>query len=78
LVIDHPVDYGSFRWTVDTSEDLEFIQTVAKELGCQMNFSWLDVIEILKKHPGFLKINSRVKHKSFTDVDERVKGASRK
>lgn len=78
LVIDHPVDYGAHRWTVDTSEDLEFIQTVAKAINCQMDFSWLDVIEILKKHPEYLKINSQVKHKSFTDIDERVKGGSRK
>jgi spore coat polysaccharide biosynthesis protein SpsF len=78
LTIDHPSNHGTYRWTVDTSEDLKFIQTVVKEFGCRMDFSWLEVIQLLKKHPEFMQINSQVKHKSFTEVDERVKGVKKK
>ena len=70
-IINHEVDYGTYRWTVDTREDLEFIRTIAVLLGCRMDFSWLDVIELLKKHPKLAEMNVQVKPKSFMDVDER-------
>jgi spore coat polysaccharide biosynthesis protein SpsF len=72
LTIENDINYGSHRWTVDTHEDLDFIQAVAKELGCRMDFSWKEVIALLEKHPELKQINAAVKHKSFTDVDIRV------
>jgi spore coat polysaccharide biosynthesis protein SpsF len=77
-IIDHPLDYGSYRWTVDTSQDLAFIQTVADELGCHMDFSWLKVIDLLRQKPALVKINEQVPHKTFTDVDERVRNSEQK
>jgi spore coat polysaccharide biosynthesis protein SpsF len=78
LIIENEVNYGSYRWTVDTQEDLDFIQAVVKELGCRMDFSWKEVIELLEKCPELMKINAQVKHKSFTDVDLRVKTEKKK
>jgi spore coat polysaccharide biosynthesis protein SpsF len=77
-IIDYFIDYGAYRWTVDTNKDLEFIQAVANAMDCGLDFSWLDVIELLKAHPDLMKINAQVKHKSFTDVDERVREKRRK
>lgn len=72
-IIDHPMDYGSYRWTVDTPEDLLFIQAVAEKQSCRMDFGWLEVIDLLKLYPELMEINALVKHKSYLDVDERVK-----
>lgn len=72
-IIDHAQDYGMYRWTVDTAEDLLFIRTIAEKKSCQMDFGWLDVIDLLNQHPGLMKINANIKHKSFLDVDERIK-----
>ena len=72
-IIDHPLDFGSYRWTVDTPEDLLFIQAVAEKQSCRMDFGWLEVIDLLKQHPELMKINALVKHKSYLDVDERVR-----
>ena len=72
-IIDHALDYGTYRWTVDTPEDLLFIQAVAEKKSCQMDFGWLEVIDLLKQHPQLMKINAKIKHKSYLDVDERVK-----
>jgi spore coat polysaccharide biosynthesis protein SpsF len=72
LTIENDVNYGSYRWTVDTHEDLDFIQAVVKKLGCRMDFSWKEVIALLEKHPELILINAKVEHKSFTDVDVRV------
>ncbi len=72
-IVDHPMDYGSYRWTVDTPEDLLFIQAVAEKQSCRMDFGWLEVIDLLKQQPELMKINALVKHKSYLDVDERVK-----
>jgi spore coat polysaccharide biosynthesis protein SpsF len=78
LTIDNDVNYGSYRWTVDTQEDLDFIQAVVKEFDCRMNFSWKEVIESLKRNPELMQINAHVKHKSFTDIDQRVKTEKKK
>ena len=78
LTIENDVNYGSYRWTVDTQEDLDFIQAVVKELGCRMDFSWKEVIDLLERHPKLMQINAQVKHKSFTDVDLRVNSEKKK
>jgi len=78
LTIENDVNYGSYRWTVDTQEDLDFIQAVVKEFGCRMDFSWNDVIKLLEKRPELMLINAQVKHKSFTDVDARVEAEKKK
>lgn len=77
-ILDHSVDYGAYRWTVDTPQDLAFIQSVAEKFSCRMDFSWLEVIDLLKKFPDLVRINAQVKHKSYLDVDGRVEGTGKK
>ncbi len=66
-------DYGSLRWTVDTPEDLIFIQQVFNLLPDVENFTWLDVLSITQSNPELNAINAEIKHKVFNDVDARMK-----
>jgi spore coat polysaccharide biosynthesis protein SpsF len=78
LTINNDVDYGAYRWTVDTQQDLVFIQSLVEKFGCRMDFSWKDVIKLLENTPELIQINAQVKHKSFTDIDSRVKAEKKK
>jgi spore coat polysaccharide biosynthesis protein SpsF len=73
VVLDADKNYGNQRWTVDTPEDLDFIQQVAEKLGCRMDFGWEDVLKLLIENPELSKINENIIHKSLTDVDHRAK-----
>jgi spore coat polysaccharide biosynthesis protein SpsF len=56
-------DYSGFRWTVDTLEDLEFVQAVYFRLGRKLGFSWRDVLDLLNRAPELLELNRSVKQK---------------
>jgi spore coat polysaccharide biosynthesis protein SpsF len=73
VVADHVEDLGSLRWTVDTPEDLEFVRQVTKRFDCRDDFSWLDVLKLVKEYPELSEINARISHKSLKDVDSRAK-----
>lgn len=73
LTVDHETDLGSYRWTVDTFEDLEFIQRLFTLLPDPENFTWQDVLKIVEENPQLSEINAGVSHKTFKDVDERNK-----
>ncbi len=70
-VIDYEVDYGHYRWTVDTQEDLELARQVYTHFDDD-NFSWLDVIDLFETHPELYLINAEVNPKDVKDVDDRV------
>jgi spore coat polysaccharide biosynthesis protein SpsF len=55
-------DLSSFRWTVDTVEDLEFARLA---YGCfkDDSFSWSELIECLKRNPHLIEVNSQVEQK---------------
>lgn len=58
------VDYSQHRWTVDTPEDFELIRLILQELHPVNNrFTWLDVLDLLSKHPEWVEINAEVKQK---------------
>lgn len=71
--IDHSEDLGELRWTVDTPQDLEFVRAVYSALGDRNDFSWLDVLKLVRAQPELESINSGVQHKTMFDVDERNK-----
>lgn len=71
ILLNHVPDYGSLRWTVDTPADLEFMQQVYAHFGGGDDFSWLDVLNLLQKHPGLARINAGEKHKTLREIDER-------
>ena len=55
-------DLSSMRWTVDTPEDFDFVTRVYQYLG-ENQFSWIDILDLLQKHPELLEINNDIKQK---------------
>ena len=74
LVIDHPVDYGALRWTVDTPEDLDVVRLIYQHFGDRDDFSWMDVLDLYERQPDLQQMNENVVHNPFNAVDERSKG----
>jgi spore coat polysaccharide biosynthesis protein SpsF len=63
----HTPDYGQMRWTVDTSEDLEFIRRVYARFDGKDDFSWKDVLTLVQSEPELAAINASVRHKTLYD-----------
>ena len=70
----HFSDYGVYRWTVDTPEDLEFMRQVYARFDGRDDFSWKDILDLVHEEPNLMKINAGVKHKVLKDIDERAAG----
>ena len=70
-LLDHDPDYGSYRWTVDTTEDLKFMRVVYSRFAGRDDFSWHDVLDLVLKEPELKEINAGVTHKSLGDIDTR-------
>jgi len=68
----HTTDFGDYRWTVDTPEDLEFMRQVYARFEGRDDFSWKDVLDLVHDDPGLMKINADVQHKTLKDIDERT------
>jgi len=62
--VTNEVDLSHHRWTLDTPEDLLFIQTVYEHFGNDY-FTWTDVLQYLDQHPEVVKINSDVRQKTI-------------
>ena len=77
VVIDYEADFGHYRWTVDTREDLELARQVYAHFDGNDDFSWLDVIDLYDRHPDLILINAGVKHKTVYDVDDRLSTITR-
>jgi spore coat polysaccharide biosynthesis protein SpsF len=71
LVKHHDPDYGARRLTVDTPQDLEFVREIYEHFSPQINFSWLEVMELLNNQPELEEINATVQAKKVDEVDER-------
>lgn len=67
-----PTDYGHYRWTVDTAEDLEFVRRIFSHFGGRDDFSWQDVLVLLERHPELMAINAGISHKTLYDIDPRM------
>lgn len=73
-LLHHTTDFGDYRWTVDTPEDLEFIREVYARFGGRDDFSWKEVLDLVHENPELMKINAGVRHKTLKDIDERAAG----
>jgi spore coat polysaccharide biosynthesis protein SpsF len=73
-LLHHITDFGDYRWTVDTPEDLEFIRQVYSRFDGRDDFSWREVLDVVHQEPELMKINAAVQHKTLKDVDERATG----
>ena len=50
-------DYSEERWTVDEPEDFEVVRKVFEYFKPRDDFSWLDVLDLGKKHPEWFMAN---------------------
>ncbi|MEW6241243.1 MAG: glycosyltransferase family protein [Chloroflexota bacterium] len=71
-LLNHPTDFGDYRWTVDTPEDLEFVRQVYSRFDGRDDFSWKDVLDLVHDNPELMRINAGVQHKTLKDVDKRA------
>jgi spore coat polysaccharide biosynthesis protein SpsF len=71
-LLDCEEDLGSFRWTVDTPQDLEFIRQVYGHFDGRDDFSWKEILELVRRRPELMQINAGVQHKTLGDVDSRA------
>jgi spore coat polysaccharide biosynthesis protein SpsF len=70
--LNHTSDFGDYRWTVDTPEDLEFMRQIYARFDGRDDFSWREVLDLVHAEPELMKINEAVQHKDFKDVDKRA------
>ncbi len=73
-LLHHTTDFGDYRWTVDTAEDLEFIRQVYSRFDGRDDFSWKEVLDLVHNEPKLMEVNAGVKHKTLKDIDERATG----
>jgi len=71
-LLHHTTDFGDYRWTVDTPEDLEFVRQVYSRFDGRDDFSWKEVLDLVHNEPELMQINARVKHKTLKDIDKRA------
>jgi len=57
LNIANDVDCSEMRWTIDEPEDFEVVQKVYEYFHPRLDFSWLDVLDLNKKHPEWFVSN---------------------
>ena len=69
-VLDFAEDLSSYRWTVDTPEDLAAVRELQKLCGPEP-YSWLKVLTVAQENPWISEINAQIEHKSVAAVDER-------
>jgi spore coat polysaccharide biosynthesis protein SpsF (cytidylyltransferase family) len=58
---------GEMRWTVDESEDLAFVREIYGRFDGD-DFTWRDVVDLLRREPALARINVAVPHKSHKHV----------
>jgi len=60
-------DESQHRWTVDTVQDLAFVQAVYKALGKNGAFEWHDILELVEINPNLQQINAGIEQKSLKE-----------
>lgn len=58
----NPIDYSDYRWTLDTSEDLELIRKIYSYF-MDNSFNMMDVISLYNKYPELRAINESIEQK---------------
>jgi spore coat polysaccharide biosynthesis protein SpsF len=71
-LLNHTTDFGDYRWTVDTPEDLEFMREVYSRFNGRDDFTWKEVLDLVHDNPELMKINAGIEHKHYKDVDKRA------
>jgi spore coat polysaccharide biosynthesis protein SpsF (cytidylyltransferase family) len=60
-----------YRWTVDMTEDLELVKRIYRHFAGRIDFSWHEVIELMRNKPEYAKLNLHVRQKDFKEYDEK-------
>jgi spore coat polysaccharide biosynthesis protein SpsF len=55
---------SDYRWTVDTSEDFRLVENIYRDFG-HGDFSWQDVLVLLKEHPEWQDLNRNTHQKQI-------------
>lgn len=71
-LLNHTTDFGDYRWTVDTPEDMEFMRQVYAHFNGRDDFSWKEVLDLVHNEPQLMEINAGVQHKTLKDIDKRA------
>lgn len=69
--LNYKENLGALRWTVDTPEDLVVIKNIYNHFKGSNDFSWLDVLELNRKHPELFQGNMAIKHKTYLDYENK-------
>jgi spore coat polysaccharide biosynthesis protein SpsF len=62
-------DYGHYRWTVDTPEDLKFVREIFSRVKDVNAFTWKDVLAILEAEPELMDINRNVRQRTYREAE---------
>ena len=65
LSVTGDLDYSGYRWTVDTPEDMEFVQAIYGRFQGHTLFNWRDVLALLNREPEIVNLNQHVSQKSL-------------
>jgi spore coat polysaccharide biosynthesis protein SpsF len=60
------VDHSRYRWTLDTSADLELIRSVYDRFG-NRDFRWTDTVALMEREPELADLNLNVRQKSLRE-----------
>jgi spore coat polysaccharide biosynthesis protein SpsF len=63
LSVTGDADHSTHRWTVDTTEDLEFVRAVYARFTANPEFLWRDVLDLLDREPELVELNRSVMQK---------------
>lgn len=71
-LLNHTTDFGDYRWTVDTPEDLKFMREIYSRFDDRDDFTWKEVLDLVHNEPKLMEINAGVQHKTLKDIDKRA------
>lgn len=71
-LLNHTADFGDYRWTVDTPEDLAFIREVYARFNGRDDFTWKEALDLVHDNPELMKINAGIQHRTLKDIDKRA------
>jgi spore coat polysaccharide biosynthesis protein SpsF len=71
MLAHHEPDYGEKRWTVDTPLDLALVNKIFGYFSPRIDFSWMEVIDLIKRDPDLENINISISAKNVDEVDNR-------
>jgi spore coat polysaccharide biosynthesis protein SpsF len=71
LLVNHDIDYGTLRWTLDKPDDLELLRQIFAHFQDRNDFSWLEVLALFEQEPQLALINAHVQAKHYQAVDDR-------